>query len=162
MVKKSVYRKKNSDTFHRTNPLCLETDSAESTEKLGRRLAEWLRKHNIGCVVFTGPFGSGKTTMIRGIIKNLTGRNDVSSPSFTIVNEYSDGKVPVYHFDFYRIKNSDELESFGFREYADKGLLLIEWPEAVLKNMPAKSLRINIEFLGLNRRKITITFPEEI
>ncbi|MCM8764725.1 MAG: tRNA (adenosine(37)-N6)-threonylcarbamoyltransferase complex ATPase subunit type 1 TsaE [Candidatus Omnitrophica bacterium] len=136
--------------------LCFETNSSKSTEMLGKKLAQWIKKRNVGCVVFLGPFGSGKTTMIRGVIKGLIGINNITSPSFAIVNQYSKGKTTIYHFDFYRITSAIELESFGFSEYIDSGLLLIEWPEIAMEKIPAKSIKVTLEFLGLKHRKITI------
>ncbi|MCM8824671.1 MAG: tRNA (adenosine(37)-N6)-threonylcarbamoyltransferase complex ATPase subunit type 1 TsaE [Candidatus Omnitrophica bacterium] len=150
--------KKNLNISLKQKPASFQTSSPELTEMLGMKLAKWIKRHRVGCVVFLGPFGSGKTTMIRGVIKGLTGLNNITSPSFTIVNQYAKGKMNVYHFDFYRIKNATELESFGFSEYIDSGLLLIEWPEVAMEKIPPKSLKVTMEFLGLKRRKITIGF----
>lgn len=159
MEKKVKFIKKNSDIFHKRKIWDLETCSAQTTEKIGIKIAQKMKKHKIKCAIFIGPFGAGKTTLIRGIIKELTGRDDVSSPSFTIVNEYRKGNNCVYHFDFYRIKNCDELESFGFREYLNKGFLLIEWPESAIEKLPEKSLRVFMEFIDFNSRRIKIIFP---
>ncbi|MCM8821512.1 MAG: tRNA (adenosine(37)-N6)-threonylcarbamoyltransferase complex ATPase subunit type 1 TsaE [Candidatus Omnitrophica bacterium] len=156
MEKKLKYAEKNSNTSPEKKLLCFKTNSSKSTEILGRKLAQWIKKHKVVCVIFSGPFGSGKTTMIRGVIKGLTGINNITSPSFAIVNQYSKGKTTVYHFDFYRITSAIELESFGFSEYIDSGLLLIEWPEVAMEKIPAKSIKVTLEFLDLKRRKITI------
>lgn len=162
MAKKANYVEKNSDIFHKRKILRFKTVSPEATEKLGITIArKFIKKHKIKCVIFSGPFGAGKTTLIRGIIKELTGHKNISSPSFIIVNEYAAKNTTVFHFDFYRIKNYHELESFGFKEYLDRGLLLIEWPESVIKKLPEKSLKISIRFIDFNNRKITITFPEK-
>ncbi|MCM8763966.1 MAG: tRNA (adenosine(37)-N6)-threonylcarbamoyltransferase complex ATPase subunit type 1 TsaE [Candidatus Omnitrophica bacterium] len=158
MAKKPEYVEKSSDTFLEKKIFHFETNSSKSTEMLGRKLAKWIKKYKVRCVIFLGPFGSGKTTMIRGVIKSLTGITNIPSPSFSIVNQYSKGKMIVYHFDFYRIKNAVELESFGFSEYIDNGLLLIEWPEVAMEKIPAKALKVTMNFLGLKRRKITIAF----
>ncbi|MCM8815939.1 MAG: tRNA (adenosine(37)-N6)-threonylcarbamoyltransferase complex ATPase subunit type 1 TsaE [Candidatus Omnitrophica bacterium] len=162
MVNKLNYKKKNSNISSKTKILSIRTFSSKETEKLGIKIAqEIIKKLRIKCVIFFGPFGAGKTTMIKGIITGLTGRKDISSPSFIIVNEYAKDKLPVYHFDFYRLKNSDELESFGFKEYLNKGVVLVEWPEAAIKKLPKESLKIRMEFIDLNSRKITITLPEK-
>lgn len=159
MEKSIKFQKKDSATSPEKKLFCFITNSAESTEKIGVRIAKEIKKKKIRCVVFYGPFGAGKTTMIRGIIKGLTGKKDVVSPSFIIVNEYTTKDMCIYHCDFYRIKSCIELESFGFREYLEKGLLLIEWPETATDKIPENSLKISMEFLELNKRKITILFP---
>ncbi|HOL34857.1 MAG TPA: tRNA (adenosine(37)-N6)-threonylcarbamoyltransferase complex ATPase subunit type 1 TsaE [bacterium] len=143
---------------NRKKILVFETNSAKETEKLGFKIAHMIKKYGIRCAIFTGPFGSGKTTIIRGIIKKLTGKNHVTSPSFTLVCEYTEGEFPVFHCDFYRIKSPVELESFGFKEY-EKGLLLIEWPESAYEKIPENSLKVMMSFVSLTRRKITIIFP---
>ncbi|MGB9641700.1 MAG: tRNA (adenosine(37)-N6)-threonylcarbamoyltransferase complex ATPase subunit type 1 TsaE [Candidatus Ratteibacteria bacterium] len=135
-----------------------ETTSPEETEKLGFKIADMIKKYGIRCAVFTGPFGSGKTTIIRGIIKKITGKNHVVSPSFTLVCEYTEGEFPVFHCDFYRIKSPIELESFGFKEY-EKGLLLIEWPESAFEKIPENALKVIMNFINLKRRKITVVLP---
>ncbi|HOL48980.1 MAG TPA: tRNA (adenosine(37)-N6)-threonylcarbamoyltransferase complex ATPase subunit type 1 TsaE [bacterium] len=159
MEAQTKYQKINSDTLNdKKKILIFETDSAEKTEKLGSKIAGLLKKRKIHCVVFTGPFGSGKTTMIRGIIKKLTGKSHVTSPSFTMVHEYREDNISVFHCDFYRIKNPDELESIGFREY-ENGFLLIEWPESAFEKIPENSLKITLDFVGLKRRKIIVALP---
>ncbi len=159
MEQKVKHSKKNSVIFPKSKEICLMAKSSEETEKIGEIIAGWIKKHNINCLIFTGPFGSGKTTIIKGIIRKLTGKSNITSPSFTIVNQYSTNKISIFHFDFYRIKNQEELESFGFSEYIEKGILLIEWPEAAIKKVPQNSLKISMEFSGLKQRKITISPP---
>ncbi|MCM8805850.1 MAG: tRNA (adenosine(37)-N6)-threonylcarbamoyltransferase complex ATPase subunit type 1 TsaE [Candidatus Omnitrophica bacterium] len=160
MVTKAKYPKRNSNISHKKS-FCFQSSSERETESIGTRIAGWIKKYCIQCVIFIGPFGSGKTTLIRGIVKSLTGKNDVSSPSFTIVHEYKYGKSYIYHFDFYRIKHFFELESFGFREYTEKGLVLVEWPEVAIEKIPDRSMKVLIDFIGLKKRKIKIILPEK-
>ena len=128
------------------------TKNSEETKKIGKRLVKELKKGNI--VGFIGELGSGKTTMIKGMVKYLTGREAIS-PSFVIVKEYS-GKIPVYHFDFYRLKNERDLESIGWEDYLNRGILLVEWADRVLKFLPPDTIFINISIEGEKNRKIEI------
>jgi len=128
------------------------TKNSRETIKLGEKIAKNLNKGDI--VAFTGELGSGKTTMIKGIVKHFSKAN-VSSPSFVIANEYS-GKIPVYHFDLYRIKNFDELLNLGWNDYLDKGIILIEWAEKIKKNLTKNIIWIKINIVEMNKRKIEI------
>jgi tRNA threonylcarbamoyladenosine biosynthesis protein TsaE len=128
------------------------TKSPKETMRLGRKIALKIKKGDV--VGFTGELGSGKTTMIKGIVKQLTGY-EATSPSFVLINEY-EGKVPVFHFDLYRIKGKIEVEKIGWEEYLGKGIVLIEWAEKIKDMLPAKT--IFVMFRSLNsRRRIEIT-----
>ncbi len=151
--------KKNSSISVKKKILCFETKNEKATEKLGEKIAGIMKKEGLSCAVLIGPFGAGKTTLIRGIVQSLTGRKKVTSPSFVIVNEYEGRGHRVFHFDFYRIKSAQELESFGFREYTEKGILLIEWGEVALERIDEKTMKIFLNFSGLNSRKIKIILP---
>ncbi|MCL5408865.1 MAG: tRNA (adenosine(37)-N6)-threonylcarbamoyltransferase complex ATPase subunit type 1 TsaE [Candidatus Omnitrophica bacterium] len=129
------------------------TNSPENTENAGKKLAKRLTASDI--VIFKGPFGCGKTTMVRGIIKHLTGENVITSPSFVILNEYN-GKIPVYHFDLYRITNPGDIETTGYQDYTGKGLVLIEWPEKIIPLIKQKYIEVNIEYTSFKKRKINI------
>jgi len=101
---------------------------------------------NAHLIAFSGNLGSGKTTIIKAICRKLGAANTVTSPSFTIVNEYltSDGD-PVYHIDLYRIKNINEAYDFGIEEYlSGNSYCFIEWPEVIEKILPEETIRINI------------------
>ena len=104
------------------------TKSADETRRLGELVAESLKPGDV--VVLGGDLGAGKTVIASGIVKALTGKaHTVTSPTFTIVNEY-DGKVKVNHFDFYRIKSSDELDNIGIFEYLySDAVNIVEWAE---------------------------------
>lgn len=129
------------------------TKSSRETENLGKKVAKHLKPSDI--VVFKGPFGSGKTTMIKGIVKHFTDEKIVTSPSFVLLNEYQ-GKIPIYHFDLYRITKPEELKTIGYEEYAGKGLVLIEWPEKIIPAIKGKYTEVNMGYISLKKRDIEI------
>ncbi|MCM8786242.1 MAG: tRNA (adenosine(37)-N6)-threonylcarbamoyltransferase complex ATPase subunit type 1 TsaE [Candidatus Omnitrophica bacterium] len=128
------------------------TKSAKDTIKIGKRIAFFLKKGDI--VGISGELGSGKTTLIKGIVKNFS-KSRVFSPSFVIVNEY-EGKIPVFHFDIYRIKGFDELIDIGWNDYINKGIILIEWVEKIKKDLPKNFIYVKIKIVGENKRMIEI------
>lgn len=132
--------------------MILFTKKPEETIKLGRRIASGVKKGDI--IGFTGELGSGKTTMIKGIVKYLTGK-EATSPSFVLINEYP-GKIPVFHFDLYRLRCKIDMESIGWEEYLDKGLVLIEWADRIKNILPARTIFIKIAIIN-GKRKITIS-----
>ncbi|GAB3583492.1 tRNA (adenosine(37)-N6)-threonylcarbamoyltransferase complex ATPase subunit type 1 TsaE [Hymenobacter daeguensis] len=113
-----------------------------------------------GCTVvaFEGEMGAGKTTLIRALAAALGVADDVSSPTFALVNEYRDGQgSPVYHFDFYRIESLDEAERMGATEYLDSGYLcLVEWPARVAALLPTPRLEVRLEVLSAESRRIEL------
>ena len=128
------------------------TKSPKETIKLGKKIAKYLKKGDI--IGFIGELGSGKTTIIKGIVKHFS-NSDVYSPSFIIVNEYQ-GKIPIFHFDLYRIKDFDELIDIGWEDYIDKGIILIEWAEKIKKNLPKNIIWVKINIIEKKKRKIEI------
>ena len=131
------------------------TGDAGETRKLGARFARALRRGDT--VAFFGDLGSGKTTMIQGIVSRLTGKT-ATSPSFVLVKEY-DGPTPVFHFDFYRFTNIREIETLGWDEYAEKGIVLVEWAQRVQAVLPPLAMRVSFSITGENRRAIEIEIP---
>lgn len=109
-------------------------------------------------VCFHGEMGAGKTTFIKVICDQLGVQDAMSSPTFSIVNEYRDGTdCPIYHFDFYRVEKHEEALDIGVEEYFYSGdLCLIEWPEMIKELIPEKHLEISIKLVGDNSREITI------
>ena len=104
------------------------SNSEEETEALGRRLGEILDQSTV--VAFTGDLGAGKTAFIRGLAKGLDIPDRVTSPTFTIVNEYEGGRLPLFHFDMYRLSSADELFDIGWEDYlARGGVCAVEWSE---------------------------------
>jgi tRNA threonylcarbamoyladenosine biosynthesis protein TsaE len=128
------------------------TKNSKETIKLGEKIAKYLKKGDI--IGFVGELGSGKTTIIKGIVKHFS-NSDVYSPSFIIVNEYQ-GKIPIFHFDLYRIKDFDELIDIGWEDYIDKGIILIEWAEKIKKNLPKNIIWVKINIIEKKKRKIEI------
>lgn len=132
-----------------TGPLTLDTlqQAAKELLKQGRGLMVWL---------LHGEMGSGKTTLVKHLVKELGIERLVTSPTFSIVNEYGqDGKSSVYHFDLYRIKNEAEALDLGFEEYLTSGnLCLIEWPEKVKSLLPDQFFEVKIQYHDSVSREI--------
>ena len=102
-----------------------------------------------------GVMGSGKTTLISSICKQLNIQDEISSPTFSIVNTYSSPKGPVYHFDFYRLKNSNEVYDFGLEEYLDSGhFCFLEWAEKITPHLPEDYDHFNLEVINNDLRKL--------
>ena len=103
---------------------------------------------------FYGDMGAGKTTFIRAICKELGVKDNVSSPTYSLVNEYLNGKgMPVYHFDFYRIKSQDEAIQMGFDDYLNSSSrCLIEWPEKIQSLLPSRYVRVKLKTEGELRK----------
>ena len=105
-------------------------NSERETEELGARLAEVLEPGAV--VAFTGGLGAGKTAFTRGLARGLGITGRVTSPTFTIVNEYGGGRLPLFHFDMYRLGSADELFDIGWEDYLDRGgVCAVEWSENV-------------------------------
>lgn len=112
------------------------------TEKFAEEFAKGLKGTEI--IAMYGTMGMGKTAFTRGLTKGLGSLDDVSSPTFAIVNEYK-GKYPIYHFDMYRITNLDDLYSTGFFDYINNGIMIIEWSENIESQLPNDDIiKINI------------------
>lgn len=138
-----------------TDLLPCETDSPEATHALGRRLAEHLRPGDV--VALYGDLGAGKTQLVKGIAAGLgIPDEEVSSPTFTLVHEYRDGRLPLYHFDAYRLRNLEEFFDLGYEEYFyGDGVSVVEWADRVEPLLPPHALRLRLEHLGGDRRRIT-------
>ena len=130
------------------------TNSPEETEKLGEKLAKQLKPGTV--LAYRGDLGAGKTAFTRGLARGLGYREPVTSPTYTIVNEYLGGRLPLFHFDMYRLRCADDLWDIGWEDYLDRqGVCAVEWSENVPEAM-AGALTVRIEKLGDSVRRITI------
>ena len=138
------------------------SNSPTETEALGEALAARLTAGTV--VAFTGDLGAGKTAFTRGLARGLGVPDRVTSPTFTIVNEYR-GNIPLFHFDMYRLDSSDALFDIGWEDYLDRGgVCAVEWSENVADAMPDGTVYVTIQRApeGENARKITITGGEAL
>lgn len=140
------------------NSMVIETRSPEETFRLGEKLGEAASPGQI--FTLTGDLGTGKTVFTQGFAKGLGIVDTVNSPTFTIVQEYDGGRIPLYHFDVYRIGDVEEMEEVGFEDYVmGDGVTLIEWAELIREILPEKRTAVRIEKdleQGFDYRKITI------
>lgn len=139
-----------------------DSATVEQTEQIGVDLAEIIAKRNKPCfIALNGDLGAGKTAFVRGFASLLSPGSRVKSPSYTIVNEYRRGAIPVYHFDFYRLEDEDGLDSFGFDEYVARGICICEWCEKIATVCPQDTITVTIEKTGDTTRRILIDNPTE-
>lgn len=131
------------------------SNSVEDTNKIAEEFARTIEPGQI--VLLVGDLGAGKTAFVKGVVKALHGDPDqVTSPTFTIVNEYSLDDFPIYHFDLYRLENPNELYNIGFEEYFyGSGVCFIEWPERASDFFDESAIVVNIKKLGDNKREIS-------
>tara|TARA_B100001939_G_scaffold270651_1_gene238347 strand:- start:2108 stop:2530 length:423 start_codon:yes stop_codon:yes gene_type:complete len=112
----------------------------------------------IKTIMLRGELGSGKTTIVKSVLKKIGVNEVVTSPTFSIVNEYNSAETIVYHFDLYRIENTEELDVIGFEDYIySQNICFIEWPEIVLDKINFKYLDIEVKYLDENNREILIS-----
>ena len=139
--------------------MIFEVNSVEDTTKLGINLGKLLKSGNIVCL--TGDLGTGKTHITKGIAKGLGIEDNITSPTFTIVNEYETGRLKLNHFDVYRVSDPDEIYAIGFDDYIfSDAVSVIEWANYIEEILPQDFLHILIEkdlSQGEDYRKITIT-----
>ncbi|MBO7251953.1 MAG: tRNA (adenosine(37)-N6)-threonylcarbamoyltransferase complex ATPase subunit type 1 TsaE [Oscillospiraceae bacterium] len=130
------------------------TNTPEETEALGAALAKVLESGSV--IAYRGDLGAGKTAFTRGLARGLGFRDMVTSPTYTIVNEYLGGRLPLFHFDMYRLRSSDDLFDIGWDDYLDRGgVCAVEWSENVADAME-NAVCVTIEKLGENTRRITL------
>ena len=130
----------------------------KDTSDLERAAREFLEKIGDSTLVaFFAPMGAGKTTFIKAVCEQLGVKDAVTSPTFAIVNEYASDFGPVYHFDFYRIKNLGEVMDLGFEDYAYSGnFCLMEWPELIEDLLPDNTVNVHIAETSNGMRTVTI------
>ena len=117
------------------------SNSEKETIELGKKIASKLQKGMV--VVLTGDLGSGKTKLTEGILTYFGLENEITSPIFTIVNEYYADSLNIYHFDVYRLADIDEFYAIGGEEYFEKGVSIIEWGELIEEALPKDYIKIN-------------------
>ncbi|HHW38730.1 MAG TPA: tRNA (adenosine(37)-N6)-threonylcarbamoyltransferase complex ATPase subunit type 1 TsaE [Bacillales bacterium] len=129
------------------------SNSAEQTMDFAKKLAQRLDKGTV--ITLEGDLGAGKTTFTKGLAQGLGITRTVNSPTFTIIKEYTDGKLPLYHMDVYRLEESDE--DLGFDEYFHSdGVSVVEWAKFIEDMLPAEILKININYVNDTDRKIIL------
>lgn len=135
------------------------TNSEEETLALGAAFAKVLEAHDV--IALDGDLGAGKTVFTRGFSKEIGVTSHVSSPTFTIVNEYLGGRLPVYHFDTYRLEGPDDFLDSGLDEYFDyEGICIIEWSSIIEELLPEQTIHLKILGVG-DTRTIEISFDEK-
>ena len=119
------------------------TNSEQETKQIARALATKIGSNAV--IVLSGDLGAGKTKFTEGFLSYFGLEKEISSPTFTIVNEYKNEKATVYHFDVYRLSDIDEFYAIGGEEYFTKGICIIEWGEMIEEALPKECIRIMIE-----------------
>ena len=134
--------------------MIFHTNSPEETEKIGEMLAQKLAPGTI--IAYQGDLGAGKTAFTRGLARGLGCTEQVTSPTYTIVNEYLRGRMPLFHFDMYRLRSADDLWGIGWDDYLDRGgICAVEWSENVVEAM-GDAITVTIEKTGEDSRRITV------
>jgi tRNA threonylcarbamoyladenosine biosynthesis protein TsaE len=140
-------------------PIILKIPTLAAVPTAAQQLATAIAESGQTIVAFEGEMGAGKTTLIRALCAVLGVEDDVSSPTFALVNEYRDGQGrPLYHFDFYRIDSEEEAARLGAAEYFDSGYLcLVEWPSHVAGLLPPQRLLVELAATGPESREIQLS-----
>ena len=134
----------------------MRTNSPAETRALGGRLAALLRPGDV--LLLLGDLGAGKSELTRGIARGLGVTSPVASPSFTILNVYDEGRIPLYHFDWYRLNSAEELYEMGMDEYlGGDGVAVVEWPSRCPEAVPEKYLEVRIDSVDDCAREIVLT-----
>ena len=141
--------------------MIFQTNSEQETEAAGEALAKTLPEGAV--VVLYGDLGAGKTAFVRGMARGLGLTDRVSSPTFTIVNEYLGGERPLFHFDMYRLGGPEELFGVGWDDYLSRGgVIAVEWSENIEAAFEGNEIRVRLTRLGDETREIEIEMPGSI
>ena len=131
------------------------TNSPVETENVGEKLGSILPAGTV--IAYRGDLGAGKTAFTRGLARGLGANEPVTSPTYTIVNEYLTGRMPLFHFDMYRLHSADDLFDIGWEDYLERGgVCAVEWSENVADALE-NPIIVTIEKLGEDTRRITVT-----
>ena len=133
----------------------------EETREIGRKIGERLIRGDV--VALTGILGAGKTCLVQGLVNGLEVKTDyITSPSFVLINEYQ-GRMPVYHFDVYRLNEEKEVLDLGYEEYIDgAGVTIIEWADKISRLLPERSIRILLKITGPGKRTLNIRSSRDL
>ncbi|TQD39070.1 tRNA (adenosine(37)-N6)-threonylcarbamoyltransferase complex ATPase subunit type 1 TsaE [Haloflavibacter putidus] len=130
------------------------TYTIDELPKVAKEILEADKSH---CLLFYGDLGAGKTTLIKEIVKQLGSTDRVSSPTFSLVNQYEAKKSSIFHFDFYRIEDEEEAYDIGFEEYLDSNAYkLIEWPEKIKNLLPENCTQLLLTKKGEHKRNLKL------
>ena len=129
------------------------SNSVAETIAWARAWAETLQPNDV--VALVGDLGAGKTHFVKGLLQGMESPEEATSPTFTLLHEYRRGRLPVYHFDFYRLEVRSEIEPIGFEDYLDEGgITVVEWADRFPEVMPARTRWLRIETTGESQRNL--------
>lgn len=137
----------------------IRTKSEKETMDFGRFLGEKAEEGLF--IALTGDLGAGKTHFVQGLAEGLGVKGVVGSPTFTIMNLYEDGRIPLKHFDFYRLHSEDDLWNIGWEEYGEGGVVVVEWADMFPSLIPEESIHIEIALSGEEEREITVSWGDK-
>ena len=130
------------------------SNSVEETIAFARNWSRILQPNDV--VGLSGDLGAGKTHFVKGLLAGLEGSGEATSPTFTLLHEYRGGRLPLYHFDFYRLQSRTEIEEIGFDEYlSDGGVTVVEWADRFPEVLPARARWLRIKSRDENSREIS-------
>lgn len=135
-------------------PMMIETLTPSSTRKFGERIGRRLRPGDV--VLLSGELGAGKTVLAQGIGRGLGVTDPIKSSSFVIMNEYEGAEVRLYHADLYRLEDPEQVAELALDELAARGVLVVEWPERALAELPADYLLVRLEYASGRGRRIEL------
>ena len=139
--------------------MTIKVNGPDETINFAKKIGRLLKKGDV--IAFTGGLGAGKTTFTRGLAAGLGLDDSVTSPTFSLVNEYHGDNISLYHFDMYRITGAEDLETTGFYDYPlEDGVFIIEWSENISDELPENTIYINIKLIDENTREITVKGDE--
>ena len=143
--------------------MVIDSYSKDDTYELGRRIGSRIQAGSV--ITLIGDLGVGKTVFAKGLAEGLDIEDDIVSPTFTIVQIYEEGRMPLYHFDVYRIEDCDEMYEIGYEDYFfGEGVCLIEWADNISELIPKECIRIEIDKVpekGFDYRRIIVSNGEE-